>query len=122
MRLTPYQIIAPIVAFVAIVYAWNFVMRQKKTIWEACLWTLFWGAIGVVALNPSLVSYLSIVTGIANQESAVLVTFVGILFFIVFYLVVRLEELEQKHTKFIRQVALWQAEVKGKGENKTKNE
>jgi hypothetical protein len=109
MRLTPYQIIAPLVSLTAIVYAWNLVLRQKKTIWEASLWMLFWGAIAVFALFPWVVSYLSIVTGIANQESAVLVTFMGILFFIVFYVIVRLEELEQKHTRLVREVALREA-------------
>jgi hypothetical protein len=109
MRLTPYQIIAPLVALVAILYAWNLVMRQKKTLWEACFWTIFWGAIALIALYPSILSYLSAITGIVNQENAVLVTFMGILFFMVFYLVVRIEELEQRHTKVVRALALREA-------------
>lgn len=73
------------------------------------LWTLFWGFVIVIAANPGLVSYLSTATGIADQENAVLVTFLGILFFIVFYLVIRLEELEQRHTKIVRALALREA-------------
>ncbi len=106
MSLTPYQIIAPVIALVAIMYAWNLVIRKKKTVWEALFWTVFWGFVIVIAANPGLVSYLSTVTGIADQENAVLVTFLGILFFIVFYLVIRLEELEQRHTKIVRALAL----------------
>lgn len=113
MRLTPYQIVAPLVAVVALLYAWNLVLRKKKTILEALLWTIFWSAIGVIALYPSLVSYLSAFTGIQNQESAAIVTFVGILFFMVFYLVIRLEELEQRHAKLVRHLALREAGLEG---------
>ncbi len=106
MALTPYQLVAPGISLLAIIYAWNLVLRQKKTVWEGCFWTIFWGAVAGIALYPRVLSYLSAVTGIADQENAVLVTFLGILFFIVFYLVIRLEELEQRHTRIVRKLAL----------------
>jgi hypothetical protein len=109
MRLTPYQIVVPILALLAILYAWNLMFRKKKTIWEAGLWTLFWGSIAFIALYPNFLTYLSAITGIQNQESAVLVTFLGILFFIVFYLVIRIEELEQRHARIVRVLALREA-------------
>ncbi|MBI3619079.1 DUF2304 domain-containing protein [Candidatus Peregrinibacteria bacterium] len=109
MHLTAYQIVAPVVSLLAILYAWNLVVRKKKTVWEACFWTLFWGTIAFITLYPSFLHYLSLLTGIANQENAVIVTFMGILFFLVFYLVVRLEELEQRHTKVVREIALREA-------------
>jgi hypothetical protein len=106
MTLTPYQIVVPILSLIAMVYAWNLVLRQKKTIWEAILWTLFWGAIAWVAFYPGTLSYLSAVTGIKSQENAVIVTSIGILFFMVFYMIIRLEELEQRQTRMIRNIAL----------------
>jgi hypothetical protein len=106
MSLTPYQVVAPLVSLVAIMYAWNLVFRQKKTIWEAILWTMFWGAISVIALFPNVLTYLQWITGIKSQVNAVLVTAMGILFFMVFYLVVRLEELEQRQTRIVRKIAL----------------
>ncbi len=109
MRLTPYQIVTPLVALLAVVYAWNLVLRRKKSVLEAILWTLFWGALALVALRPTIVSYLSALTGIENQESAAIVTFVGILFFLVFYLIIRVEELEQRQAKLIRHLALREA-------------
>lgn len=109
MELTPYQIVAPLVSLLAILYAWNLMLRGKKTIWEAALWTLFWGLIAAIALFPSVLLYLSAVTGIANQENAFVVTFLGILFFIVFYLIIRLEELEQRQTRIVRALALKEA-------------
>ena len=109
MTLTPYQIVVPLLSLLALLYAWNLTLRRKKTVWEASLWTLFWGAIAFIALYPNFLSYLSAVTGIEDQESAVVVTFLGILFFIVFYLVIRLEELEQRHTEIVRAVGLKEA-------------
>lgn len=109
MSLTPYQIVAPVIAMTAILYAWNLVMRQKKTVWEACFWTVFWGAVGAVALFPSFLTYLSTVTGIASRENAVIFTALGILFFMVFYMVIRLEELERRQTKLLREMALWKS-------------
>ncbi|HLC66148.1 hypothetical protein A3C37_01620 [Candidatus Peribacteria bacterium RIFCSPHIGHO2_02_FULL_53_20] len=106
MILTPYQIIAPLIALVAIIYAWNLVMRHRKTLWEAALWTIFWGAIAYIAIEPNSIDYITIATGIHDRENAVLVTFLGILFFIVFYLVMRLESLEQRQTRLIRKMAL----------------
>lgn len=111
MPLTPYQIAAPLVSIVAVLYAWNLALKQKKTLWEAFLWTLFWGFVALIALQPSVLSYLSAVTGIADQENAVVVTFMGILFFMVFYLVIRLEELEQRHAKVVRALALRDARL-----------
>jgi hypothetical protein len=124
MHPTFYQITAPVVSILAMLYAWNLVLRNKKSILEALLWTLFWGAIALFAIAPWLLHYLSIVTGIANQENAVIVTFMGILFFMVFYLVMRLEELEQKHAKVVRAVALREAgldEVGGKNRRDAKD-
>lgn len=106
MMLTPYQIVVPILAFFAISYAWNLTIRQRKTIWESCLWTLFWGGLAVIAVEPGFLTYLSVITGIKSQTNAVLVTLIGILFFIVFYMVIRLEELEQRLTRVIRALAL----------------
>jgi hypothetical protein len=111
MRLTVYQLITPIVSCVAMSYAWNLVFRKRKTILEALLWTLFWGVVAGIALFPQLLTYLSIATGIANQVNAVIVTFLGLLFFIVFSLVVRLEELEQRQARLAREIALARAGI-----------
>lgn len=106
MNLSPYQLIVPLVAIVAIIYAWNLTMRQKKSIWEAFLWTVFWGGIAVIAIEPGLLSYLTVVTGIKSQVNAIIATSLGILFFLMFSLVVRMEELEQRLTRVVRDAAL----------------
>ncbi len=113
--MTPYQIAAPLLSLLALLYAWNLVLRKKKTIWEALLWTLFWGGIALIALRPGILSYLSTITGIRDQVNAIFVTSIGILFFLCFYIIVRIEELHQRQTRMIRQMALREAGI-GKDE------
>ncbi|MBM3230711.1 DUF2304 domain-containing protein [Candidatus Peregrinibacteria bacterium] len=110
MTFTAYQIITPLIAFLAITYAWNLVFRHKKTVWEGALWTVFWGAVGAIAIFPAAIDYLKVVTGIQKRENAVMVTFLGVLSFIVFYLIMRVEELEQRQTRLVRKIALRDAE------------
>ncbi|MCF7844310.1 MAG: DUF2304 domain-containing protein [Kiritimatiellales bacterium] len=106
MEISLYQLLTPLVAIVAILYAWSLVFRHKKTLWEGILWTIFWGLVAAIALFPSVMTYISSLMGIKNRENAVFITFFGVIFFIVFYLVMRLEELEQKQTKIVRKMAL----------------
>jgi hypothetical protein len=121
MNLSPYQLIVPLVAIIAIIYAWNLTMRQKKSIWEAFLWTVFWGIIALIAIEPGLLSYLTVVTGIKSQVNAIITTSLGILFFLLFSLVVRMEELEQRLTRVVREAALKEWETKeAKETNETK--
>ena len=121
MDVTPYQITVPAIAMVAILYAWNLVFRQKKTVWEAVLWTVFWGGIAVIAFNPSLLDVLSQLTGIQRRENAALVSSIGILFFLVFYLVIRLEELEKRLTRLTRRLALRDAKLSNPADDNKNN-
>lgn len=108
---TPYQVAVPLFSFLMVVYAWNLVMRHKKTIWEGVLWTLFWSAIAYISFVPSSLQYLSSITGIKKNENAATITAIGVLFFIVFYMIIRLEALEQRLTKMVRERALVDAGV-----------
>jgi len=123
MEFTPYQIIAPAISIFALSYAWSLVLRQKKTIWEGALWTFFWAAIALIALFPDVLDYLMFAMGFKNRENALLITFLGILSFIVFYLIVRVEELEHRQTKIVRSVALREAGLvrNGKKHEEVKN-
>ncbi len=122
MTLTPYQIAVPLLALLAMFYAWNLVLRQKKTIWEALLWTMFWGGVAFVALEPSVLTYLSVITGVKDQVNAFFATAIGILFFLMFYIIVRMEELNQRQSKLVRMMALKGADLDKKGEKHTKGE
>lgn len=110
-ELTPYQAIVPLFSLLMVLYAWNLVMRQKKSIWEGILWTVFWSAIGYISIVPSSLQFLSTITGIKKNENAALITAIGVLFFIVFYMIMRIEELEQRLTKVVREKALKDAGI-----------
>ena len=60
----------------------------------------------------------TVITGIKSQVNAILVTSIGILFFMIFYMIIRLEELEQRQTKMIRNIALREAGLEAKDESK----
>lgn len=113
ISITPYQVLVPLFSLTMMAYAWNLVLRQKKTIWEAGLWTLFWLVIAYVSLFPSSLQFLSDVTGIKKNENALVFTAIGILFFAIFYLVLRLETLEQRIVQLTREKALKDAGVEG---------
>ncbi len=108
---TPYQIVVPLFSFLMIVYAWNLVIRHKKTIWEGGLWTVFWFSIAYISLVPSSLQYLSSITGIKKNENAATITAIGVLFFVVFYMIIRLEEMEQRLTQVVRGRALKDAGI-----------
>lgn len=111
-QFTPYQVVVPLFSFLMLVYAWNLVFKKKKTIWEGILWTLFWSTIAYISLVPSSLQYLSSITGIKRNENAAAITAIGVLFFMMFYLVMRIEELEQRVTRVIREKALKDANIK----------
>lgn len=106
LGITPYIVVTPIVALFFIVYAWNHVFRGTKTIWEAFLWTVFWGSVAVIVLFPEWISFLTKWTGIKDQENAVFAIAIGILFFIVFQLIVRMERMQKRITELVRHEAL----------------
>jgi hypothetical protein len=111
MTVTPYQIIVPVLSLVAIAYAWSLFNRNRKTLWEVVLWALFWGAIAAIAMFPRLLTYLTIATGIRSQVNAVIVTAIGVLTFLMFSVIVRLEELSQRYAKIMRALALRDADL-----------
>jgi hypothetical protein len=119
--LTPYQIAVPLISLVALLYAWNLALRQKKTIWEALRWTIFWGTVAFVALNPDSLTYLSVITGVKSQVNAFFATAIGVLFFFVFYIIVRMEEMNHRQSKLIRMIALKEAGLADKDNKKEKN-
>ncbi len=118
---TPYQLAVPLFGLLMIVYAWNLVMRQKKSIWEGLLWTMFWSAIGYISLFPASLQYLSTITGIKKNENAATITAIGVLFFIVFYLIMRIEEVEQRVVKVVREKALNDAGIASSDQQSSKN-
>ena len=111
MDITPYQVAVPTLSIIILAYAWNLVLRRKKTVIEGLMWTFFWVGISYISFDPTTLQYLSDLTGIRKSENAATITAIGVLFFIIFYLVVRIEELEQRLTRVIQERALSDAGI-----------
>ena len=69
--ITPYRVVVPLIALCMVLYAWSHVFRGTKTIWEAMLWTFFWGGVCIVVLFPAWISVLTTWTGIRNEANAI---------------------------------------------------
>lgn len=104
--ITPYKVVVPLVALFFILYAWNHVSRGTKTVWEAILWMLFWGFVAMIVLFPSWIALLTAWTGIRGQANAVFAIALGVLLFIVFHILVRLEKIQKRMTEIVRHEAL----------------
>jgi hypothetical protein len=106
LGITPYKVVVPLVALFFIVYAWNHVLRGTKTTWEALLWTLFWGFIAIIVLFPSWIGLLTAWTGIKGQANAVFAIAIGVLLFMVFHMLMRIENLQRRMADLVRHEAL----------------
>lgn len=104
--ITPYRVVVPLIALFFILYAWSHVVRRTKTIWEAMLWTLFWSGVGIVVLFPRWISFLTAWTGIRGQANAVFAITLGVLLFIVFHMLIRIEKIQKRITDLVRHEAL----------------
>lgn len=101
-----YQILTPLIAFVAILYALSHAARRKKTLLETLLWLVFWGVIALWAVFPSTFGAVGRFLGFKDYENAIIVSVVGVLCFIVFRIVMKIEDLDAKITEIVRERAL----------------
>ena len=110
---TPYRVAVPLITLFFILYAWNHVFRGTKTIWEAGLWTLFWGGVSIIVLFPAWIGFLTAWTGIKGQANAVFAIAIGVLLFVVFHILVQLEKIQKRITDLVRHEALEDAGLGG---------
>lgn len=106
MNVTLYQIITPIISFLAIAYAWSLSFRGLKRTWSAVLWSVFWIGLALLAWRPAFIDAFMIFTGVRDRVNAIFITSIGILFVLVFFTITRLEMLQRKHHRLIRAIAL----------------
>ena len=106
LGITPYKVVVPLIAIFFVLYAWNHVLRGTKTVWEALLWTLFWGGVCMIVLFPAWIGFLTAWTGIKGQANAVFAIVLGVILFIIFHILVRLEKIQNRITTLAQQEAL----------------
>ncbi len=112
-----YQIIVPILSILMITKALSHTLRGEKTIRELVSWIVVWGGIALIALFPETTDLLARVTGIKSSINALIFIALGILFFVVFKLILVIEKVEQDITQIVRHHAIESAEEREKNAN-----
>ncbi|MBU0757908.1 MAG: DUF2304 family protein [Nanoarchaeota archaeon] len=87
---------------------------KKLTIPEFLFWIFIWGAFIVTAFFPDLLSVAAKFVGIGRGIDVLIYMSVATLFYLIFRLYIKLEELEQEMTLVVREMAFIKAKKKKK--------
>jgi small membrane protein len=79
---------------------------KKITSGELVFWLGIWIILIVVIIFPEISSFFATFLGIGRGTDAILYASIGILFYIVFRLYVKLEETQKELTKIVRERAI----------------
>jgi len=86
--------------------------RGKLTIAFLLLWILFWVAVGGVVLIPQTTNTLAHIVGVGRGVDAIMYVSIIALFYGLFRMLVRIEEVEREITKLVRRLAIDSIEEK----------
>jgi len=99
-----------IIGFVFVLFTASRVIlraRDKKLKFrETIFWLSVWFVLIFVIFFPELTSNLAKILGIGRGIDVIIYSSIGLLFYLIFRLYVKLEEAEQEITKVVREVAL----------------
>lgn len=84
---------------------WQF-RKGTLTIAWLMLWVLFWIVAGVVAVLPQTTDVLARVVGVGRGADAVIYLSLIALFYIVFRVYVKIEDVEREITRLVRKLAV----------------
>lgn len=104
--ITPVQIIALIFVTFASSRAILRAKDKKITLIELFFWLTIWGGLIFVVFFPNFISKIADFLGIGRGIDVIVYTSIGMLFYLIFRLYVKLEEVEMEITKLVRQDAL----------------
>jgi hypothetical protein len=104
--ITPIQIIAFIFVTFAASRAVLRAKDKKITLIELFFWLGIWGGLIVVVFFPDLTSYVAELVGIGRGIDVIIYTSIGLLFYMIFRLYVKLEEKDREITQLVRELSL----------------
>ncbi len=111
------QILAIIFCLFAL---WRVVLkfrRRELKVSEFIMWLIFWLAVGVAFVTPESLTKLANLLGIGRGADLVLYVAVVVVFYLMFRIFVRLENMEKNITKVVRKKAIDQATDNNKDNN-----
>ena len=100
------QIVLVLFAVFAFSRALVSVRRGTLRVGPFVLWSLFWGAVVVVAFRPETTMAAAHVFGVGRGADFAIYLALLLAFFLLFKLFARIEELERQLTRFVRAEAL----------------
>jgi small membrane protein len=102
------QIITTIIVLFLISRVGTRFKKKEINFKEAVAWGVLWFAVGIVVLYPNLADDIASRVGLQTATGIDLVVYiaVGVVFYLVFRILVRIERIERDITKVIRHVAL----------------
>ncbi len=102
----PIQIILAVFVLFALSRAYLRYSEKKIKVAEFVFWIVIWGSAMVAALSPKTVSFFSNSIGIGRPADLILYVAVILLFYLTFRSYVMIDEMEQKMTKVVREIAI----------------
>ena len=100
------QIVLVLFAVFAFSRALIGVRRGTLRVGPFVLWSIFWGAVVVVAFRPETTIAVAHVFGVGRGADFAIYLALLLVFFLLFRLFARIEELERQLTRFVRAEAL----------------
>lgn len=97
------------------------IRKDKLSSDMACLWIIFSLILVIMAISPDLANKLSHALGIYSAINALYVTFIFLLLCFVFYLFMKISELEKKINNLIQRYAIDEEKRKEKNSNDLKD-
>ncbi len=91
-------------------------VRKRYSLFEHVVWVVFWLLVAVVAYQPEITSHIAEFVGVGRGADVVLYAGMILIFFMLFRIIARIEQIESSITKIVQHIALH--EVK-KGNDKS---
>jgi hypothetical protein len=104
--MNPIQIVLILFAVFAWSRAVNALRRGTLALTPFLLWTIFWVAVVVVVVRPETTAVLAHVFGVGRGADLAIYLALMLVFFLLFRLFAKIEELERQLTRFVRSEAL----------------
>ncbi|MBI4146966.1 DUF2304 family protein [Candidatus Woesearchaeota archaeon] len=104
--MTPIQIIAILVTVFGILRAFALFRERRLTGQWLVFWLVIWGGLSVIAFLPGLASGVSKPFGVERGVDLIVYLSIILLFYLVFRIYLRLENLERNTTRLVREFAL----------------
>ncbi len=102
----PIQVILLIFVLFALSRAYLRYSEGKIKITEFAFWIIIWGSATAAALSPKIVGFFSNLIGIGRPADLIIYVAIILLFYLIFRSYVMIDEIDQKMTKIVRELAI----------------